>query len=246
MNLSFSLISLFIVSIASSQNNQNHVLIDVESKYGISFEGLTKAIQEAQSVFAKDEESIVTIFIAKGIHHLMYPDYNSSLDLTGPQPGRKGRLIIEGAGMHDTVIVTDNWHNTIVGRGVRKLTVRNIHFTRDRHVTTQGIVTSVGAGFVTLNISNEFPSVESIFNWRSKTGRYLRKYENVDGKCVIVEAKNKQVDWMSFKTHENNEKTIFLLDNNFTPNYKVGDLIGVKSKCCGHSHNAYSFCEGDY
>jgi hypothetical protein len=61
-----------------------------------------------------------------------------------------------------------------------------------------------------------------------------------------VEAKNKQVDWKSFKTHENNKTTIFLLDNHLTPNYKVGDLLGVKSKCCGHSHNAYSFCEGDY
>ena len=155
----FSLISLFIVNIVSSQINQHHVLIDVGRKYGISFEGLTKAIKEAQSWFAEDEGYIVTIFIAKGIHHLRYPDYDSSLDLTGAQPGQGGRLVIKGAGMHNTVIVTDNWHNTIVGQGVRNLTVRNIHFKSDRHMTSQGIVTSVGAGFVILNIGNEFPSV---------------------------------------------------------------------------------------
>jgi hypothetical protein len=59
MNFRLSLISLFIVTIAYSQNNQHHVLIDVEIKYGISFEGLTEAIKEAQSLFAEDKGSIV-------------------------------------------------------------------------------------------------------------------------------------------------------------------------------------------
>ena len=27
--------------------------------------------------------------------------------------------------------------------------------------------------------------------------------------------------------------------------YKPGDLVGVKSKCCGLQHNVYSFCGGE-
>ena len=208
------------------------------------FQNQNTCLEEAQSLFAADDNLIVTIFISAGVHHLSYPHLHSSLDLTGPQPGQCGRLIIEGAGSHETVLVTDPWHTTLQGQGVRRLTVRNIMFKRDRPLTSQGVVTEVGEGFLTLEIDGKYPSIQSIFNWESKRGRYLKKYEYVKGDCEIVENKNSQVQWNRFKKLENNKTLFFLNDKHFTPNYHVGDLIGVKSKCCGHSHNTYAFCGG--
>ena len=46
--------------------------------------------------------------------------------------GPDGRLILKGAGSDKTVLVTDNFHNTISGKNVNRLTVSNIHFTRNQ------------------------------------------------------------------------------------------------------------------
>ena len=32
---------------------------------------------------------------------------------------------------------------------------------------------------------------------------------------------------------------------NLLPDYSLGDLVGVKSKCCGVRRNVYSFCDVD-
>ena len=33
-----------------------------------------------------------------------------------------------------------------------------------------------------------------------------------------------------------------LFNGSFVPGYKIGDVIGIKSKCCGVHHNVYDFC----
>ena len=32
---------------------------------------------------------------------------------------------------------------------------------------------------------------------------------------------------------------------NLLPDYSQGDLVGIKSKCCGVRRNVYSFCDVD-
>ena len=43
-------------------------------------------------------------------------------------------------------------------------------------MTTQGIVTAIGAGFVDIKIEKDkYPDVRDIFNNQSLTGRYIRQ-----------------------------------------------------------------------
>ena len=46
--------------------------------------------------------------------------------------GPEGRLVIKGAGSDKTVLVTDNFHNTLSGYNVNRLTISDIHFTRNQ------------------------------------------------------------------------------------------------------------------
>ena len=160
------------------------------------------------------------------------------------KPGEEGRFVIEGVDFNSTVLVTDNWHNTLQGTNIRRLTVRKIHFTRDYKDASQGVVLEVGHGFVTLKIDPKYPTIQSIYNWKSKTGRFLRKYQLVSGDCQIVEDDNEQIGWKSFKEHDDNIITLFLVEDWLLPRYQKGDLIGIKSKCCGHFHNTFMFCGG--
>ena len=78
--------------------------------------------------------------------------------------------------------------------------------------TSQGIVSSVKPGWLNLQIDvDKFPGIEKIYNNKSTTGgqlqvflaiskpktlsgRYLRKYEIIDGDCQILEDNNKVDD----------------------------------------------------
>ena len=92
------------------------------------------------------------------------------------------------------MIVSDNFHNTLSGTNINKLTIANIHFKRDKVLncplvsfiniitfnllikvtTTQGHVTAIGTGFVDIRIEKEkYPDVKDIFNNQSLSGRYI-------------------------------------------------------------------------
>ena len=65
-------------------------------------------------------------------------------------------------------------------------------------MTSQGEVVGVGPGFVELRIDREqFPGLEDIYNNQSDSGRWLRRFRMVGGKCQLVdEEDNKQVNFL--------------------------------------------------
>ena len=67
------------------------------------------------------------------------------------------------------------------------------------------------------------------------------------GECQIIPEDNPQVAWAGYEElNTTSGVTRLLLGNRrMLDQYRVGDLVGVKSKCCGHNHNVYSFCRGD-
>ena len=94
--------------------------------------------------------------------------------------------------------------------------------------TSQGIVSSVKPGWLNLQIDvDKFPGIEKIYNNKSTTGgqlqvflaiskpkifsgRYLRKYEIIDGDCQILEDNNK----VDNKIHISENKNFsFSMDN---------------------------------
>ena len=88
-----------------------------------------------------------------------------------------------------------------------------------------------------------FPGLDEIYDNTSSTGRYLRQYQTVENECEIVEEDIPQVPWHDYHQGLDNTWRVILADNKLT-NYKPGQIIGVKSKCCGNGHNAYWFCGG--
>ena len=75
-----------------------------------------------------------------------------------------------------------------------------------------------------------------IFDNTSSSGRYLRLYQTVDNDCQIVEEDNVQVPWKDFIHGIDGVWRVLLTQENKVPDFKVGQLIGVKSKCCGDGH----------
>ena len=46
--------------------------------------------------------------------------------------GTEGRLIFRGNDSSNTVIISDNFHNTLAGRNVSRITISHLHFARDK------------------------------------------------------------------------------------------------------------------
>jgi hypothetical protein len=67
----------------------------------------------------------------------------------------------------------------------------------------------------------------------------------VDNDCQIVEEDNVQVPWKDFIHGIDGVWRVLLTQEHKVPDFKVGQLIGVKSKCCGDGHNVYWFCGGE-
>ena len=86
----------------------------------------------------------------------------------------------------NTVLISDNFRDTLRGENVNGLTIANIHFTRDKVkpiwgerisidmgqvLTSQGIVSSVELGWLKLQIDvKKFPGIENIFNNQIRSG----------------------------------------------------------------------------
>ena len=139
--------------------------------------------------------------------------------------------------MGQTTLRFQDWRGDMLyGNNVSKITVRDLHLTRGTPGTTQGYVRQVTDQQVILEIPPGFPLPSQIYNGESegKTRTYLRKYVN-DSDPEIVLENNSQVPWTETHpiTGANDRLWAFKLKKFLKPNYQKGDLIGVKSKCCG-------------
>ena len=53
-----------------------------------------------------------------------------------------------------------------------------------------------------------------------------------------------KVAWRSYHEFDSGVTRLELAVRTSLVHYNVGDLVGIKSKCCGHSHNVFEFCGG--
>ena len=76
----------------------NATTIDVRAKYGaINYETVKLAIRDAQAIFGHSPNSVVTVKLSAGTHHLKPPAHKQqAIIFSGKQPGPGGRLILEG------------------------------------------------------------------------------------------------------------------------------------------------------
>ena len=67
------------------------------------------------------------------------------------------------------------------------------------------------------------------------------------GECQINPEDNPQVAWSGYEELNTTSGVtrLLLANRRMLDQYRVGDLVGVKSKCCGRNHNVYSFCRGN-
>ena len=110
----------------------------VEDVWGISYQGVSLAIQEARSFLFIEPDTTLCLFLSPGQHWLVLPDPDSSLDLSGSWGSQHGRLVLEGAGVEETILIVDPHHTLLSGRNVERLTIRDLQFRRSQELTTQG------------------------------------------------------------------------------------------------------------
>ena len=48
------------------------MVIDVKQKFGVTYDGIMRAVKEAAELFKFEPNLTVTIFIDSGVHHLRY------------------------------------------------------------------------------------------------------------------------------------------------------------------------------
>ena len=184
------------------------------------------------------------------------------VDLSAIVPGIGGRLVLAGAGMDPssgTTLGVDGTAVTLFSRPVTRLSIRDIHFTRNSFTTTQGTCVSANATHIVLAIDTGYPTPDAILDHASPQGRFLRRYTSslVDPHLVVDPANNgsvwpatanQQLAWDT-ATHEGTSTdgqqvwAFGLMPGQpYTDMaYKAGDRVGVKSK---HQNNSFFFDGG--
>lgn len=210
---------------------------NVQNKYGITADGLRKAIQDAKGHFKKVPNDTMILEFDKGTFQVEGKDTDEgTIDLSGVSPGPQGRLVFQGAGMDKTVLVFSDNIAAIYGRNVFRVTMADMHMTRSNYTVSQGIVVEATKGKLVLDIQEGFPTPADLFDPASKQGRYLRRYTNSKTDPQLVVKDNAQIPWRDAAPLGKRLWQINLLKKNSVPNYSKGDLIGIKSKRGGQAY----------
>lgn len=215
---------------------------NVADEFGITAAGVRRAVTRAKAHFRKSPDDRIVLEFDAGRHHLEgRPSDLGTINLTGVRPGPKGRLVFQGAGMDETVLVFSDKAHAIAGRDVFRVTMADMHMTRAKYTVSQGEVVETGPGKVVLDLHRGFPTPAEIFNAGSDQGRYLRRYTNSRTDPHLIVEGNSQIAWTDAEPLGGRRWQLNLRPKKETPNYSKGDLIGIKSK---HGGQAYWFHGG--
>jgi len=213
------------------------VEIDLKARYGVSVEGFRRALDEARRVFRRTPEATVVVRVAEGTYALEDDKARAAIELDGLVPGERGRLVIAGTGMDRTRLVVAERLVGLYGRDVRHLVVQDLQFSRPARTVTQGRVTAVAPGSVTLAIDAGLPTPGELVD-PTPIGHWLRKCA-ADTLSFPPEG-NEQLAWtQATRTPDGGWR--FTLKREAAPPWHVGDTLAVKSK---HGGNAYWFYGG--
>jgi len=220
--------------------------IDVRRTFGATAKHIQHAVNIAVDFLAQQPRERAELFFRRGTYTLDSKVDSPVFTLKNIKPINNGRLIIAGAGMDKTIFKVVGWHDDVFrGTNVTKLTVKDLHLTRNTPGVTQGFVRKVLPGHVILEIPPGFPLPDSIHNGDLQPQRrtYLRKFTNTSSPTLVMED-NPQIKWTTANRASSNNPQLWAFAVNQTVNYGTGDLIGVKSKCCGvNIPRSYSFKE---
>ncbi|MGC4016980.1 MAG: right-handed parallel beta-helix repeat-containing protein [Luteolibacter sp.] len=210
---------------------------NVQKQYGITADGIRKAVQAAKKHFSKQPNDTVVLDFDAGVFKVEGKDSDEgSIDLSGVNPGPEGRLVFQGAGMDKTVLVFSDNIAAISGRKVFRVTMAGMHMTREKYTVSQGLVVEASKGKLVLDIQEGFPTPADIFSAGSDQGRFLRRYTNSKEDPQLVVKDNAQIAWLDAKPLGGRLWQLNLLKKNLVPGYQKGELIGIKSK---HGGQAY-------
>jgi hypothetical protein len=223
------------------------LVIDVKEAYGITQDGIAKAIEAAKKDFAARPNDTVILKFAAGTYALDNTSQSRGIIVvSGLQPGPQGRLIFQGAGMDQTTWVFASGSDWIYGRDAYRLSFVDMHMAGKDIDVSQGHVVEVGPGEVVLDIQRGFPTPLDIFDPNPKGGRYLRRYTDSRTDPQLIPDNNTQIPWkttvaLSGSLWQINLGRGFL---NVTPPYHKGDLIGIKSAFAHGGGNNFWFFGG--
>src|SRR5215469_8212820 len=220
---------------------------DVERAYGVTPQGIARAIDDARRDFAAHPDDTVILDFAPGHSDLSHAPIagRGVIDVSDIHPGDHGRLILHGAGSKRTTFVFNRDAAWIYGRDTSRVSFVGLRMTASQYTVSQGHVLSVAAGAVVLVFEDGYPSPGELFNpdrsGRS-AGRYLRRYTDSADDPHLIESGNAQIPWSGAERISRNICRIILDNRQFKPDYHPGDFVCVKSKRNG---NAYCFLGGN-
>ncbi len=257
-------LNTFSVEVAASGTNQAATLEitvtapvvnwDMESLWGISESGFDSAITAAHDHFDSRPNDTIIIHIAAGTHEITGAD-GESIDLRNGyllDSEDQGRLIFQGAGMDETVLVfVDTNEIQIDGNNVAHVTFRDMHCTRAQYTVSQGTVVEVGDKYVDLDIHDGFPMPNEIVRWADPQGLYMRRYTaSKTDPLIITDGNNDQVSWetnsYALATNDQGIVTwrmfVSSAHEGRLAGYQLGEYVGIKSK---HTGNNWFFTYSD-
>ena len=214
------------------------VIWNLKTKYDISQSGFASIISDAKDRLKNMPNDTIIILIDAGTYNIGGNGKEGILVDDIGMVNATGRIIFKGAGMDFTTLVfTDISQDMIHGSDVYGLEFKDMHCTRNRYTVTQGNVVSVGVGEIDLELHQGFPTPLDLWNnWTQ--GRFLRRYTTSETDPQIIQTDNSQVPYgyvnKTYKQPQliSERRWRFFLNNSeqVLSNYKVGDLVGVKSK----------------
>jgi parallel beta-helix repeat protein len=228
-----------LLALAAAAASAATIEIDLAARYGPTHDGVAQALAEARRVLGRDEGDEVVIRFPAGTFELADDDARAAIDVSDLVPGDRGRLVIAGRGMDRTHLVIAERLVGIYGRNVRHLVVQDLQFSRPRRTVTQGRVTAVAAGSVTLAIDPGFPAPADLVD-PTPLGHWLRACAPGGEAMRFPAERNEQLAWTQVARTPDGRWRFTLREGGMPP-YEVGALVAVKSK---HGGNAYWFHGG--
>jgi hypothetical protein len=226
------------------------IIWNLNTTYGVTQSGLSRTVADAKAHFFTNPDDKIIVTINAGTYSIGGNGKDGIAFKQGFQPGSNGRLIFKGAGMNLTkLLFKDTRQDMIHGKNVYRITFQDMHMARVGYTVTQGLVVAVSLGEIDIAIQDGFPTPLELFDETNNQGRFFRRYTNSTDDPLVIQENNKQVPWgyrdkkPCLPKHLNGNIWRFYLNNKtlLLSNYKVGDLVGMKSK---HEGETYWFYGG--
>lgn len=174
------------------------IVINVAREYGnISSQSISSAMERAQQVVTSGNASAV-VFLQAGRHEVDMAGGNL-FDVSGVVPKAGQRLIVAGAGMYDTTLITRTHGKDVIHAHPsnpmwRRISFENMTFARRGQTTTQGRVLAANERGIELEVSEGFPQFDEVMidTYPAKPSLWFRRYTvaSNDGPHLVTDRYN--------------------------------------------------------